>query len=440
MAAKFRVKDGVQIGELGSCLPEQPVLVHSRGKYLQLKGDAKALIVLLKQGSYSAGELEAALRQKHVETLWDSARILNALERLRAYSLVEPLGQDLALKENTSRPRREIKWMLTLPVFSPRHLSWLTRPLSRLLVPSWVLAGVPALLLLQVMAWIRILHPVIGSATALTATVHALTPKLFWLLALGNYLGLFIHELGHAAACVRCGVMPGPIGLCLYWILPGFYTDVNQAWRLPASKRLLVDAGGIFFSLLCATIALLGFILTGWTVSALLAGIYDITVAINLVPFLRMDGYWMVSDGLGIPNLMRVNKELSQWLILRILGIDAVEPSIFKIDKWRRYSYSLYYLGFVLFTVAFLWKIAVWYVPQLVHLIVTVTASLVGSVESRQTADVLKNILKLIVVILPAIGLSIYFGRAAKGTIAWVAGVLSQSHKPEKPNVQRAEI
>ncbi len=425
MVKKIQLKDGIQVLDMESHGQEQPILVQSGGKYLQLKGDAKALMNLLRQSPCTTEELEASLRRIDSEPGWDLARILSTLERLHAYSLVEIPGQKFSAREGTVRPRREASWMLTLPLFRPRHITWLTRLFSRFLAPSLVFVGLPVLLVVQIFVWIRILHPIVGSASALTATVHALTPRLFWLLALGNYLGLFIHELGHAAACVRCGISPGPIGVCLYWVLPGFYTEVNQAWRLPARKRLLVDAGGIFFSLICATLALLCYLATGRMIFALLCSIYDVTVAINLVPFLRMDGYWMISDGLGIPNLMRVNKELTQWLVLRLLGIQADDSPVFGMGKYRKYSYLVYYLGFLIFTLFFLWKITVWYIPQLAHLLGTAVTGLVISLQGHRTGDALKNILKLIVVTLPAVGLFVYFGRAARRSLSWAMNVFS---------------
>ena len=69
-------------------------------------------------------------------------------------------------------------------------------------------------------------------------------------LALGFALtlaGIFMHELGHLAACRRFGAPHGGIGIGMYWCLPAFYAEVHGAWLLPRMQRAAVDAGGVYF-------------------------------------------------------------------------------------------------------------------------------------------------------------------------------------------------
>ena len=67
------------------------------------------------------------------------------------------------------------------------------------------------------------------------------------------FLGLIVasmlfHELGHAAACRYGGGRPGAIGAGLYLMLPAFYTNVTDAYRLPRRARVRTDLGGIYFN------------------------------------------------------------------------------------------------------------------------------------------------------------------------------------------------
>ncbi|HEY5027274.1 MAG TPA: hypothetical protein VIK39_02615, partial [Candidatus Angelobacter sp.] len=389
----------------------------------ELRGDAKILITLLKGGPSTTAELQASIEKNNLD--WAPDRITRTLERLVSFSLVENADIQAGVQETPKRKRRDKQIMLTYPLLKPGHLRWLTQPLSHLLSPGIMLYGIPALLLLHLLAWIKVLHPLVGSASALAATVHTLRPSLFMALAFGNYLGLLFHELGHASACVRCNTKHGPIGVCLYWVLPGLYTDVTQAWRLPAKQRLIVDAGGIFFSLIAATVALAGFLISRYPVCALLCSIFQVTVLINLIPFLRMDGYWMISDGLGIPNMMQANKELSQWAVLRVLRLTAAPPRIFSLPASRRRIYYAYYFGFVAFTLYFLWTITVWYVPQLGHLAGGAITGLYSSFRNHLITDAAKNGAKLVVVFLPALGLALYYGRAIRRSFVWLVGVLN---------------
>jgi putative peptide zinc metalloprotease protein len=63
-------------------------------------------------------------------------------------------------------------------------------------------------------------------------------------IVIGNYLGVLLHELSHAAACVEGGGRCGPVGIGIYLVFPVFYTDVSDSWRLPRSRRIMVDSAG----------------------------------------------------------------------------------------------------------------------------------------------------------------------------------------------------
>lgn len=116
-------------------------------------------------------------------------------------------------------------------------------------------------------------------------------------------LSLLIHEFGHATACARFGAAPHEIGAGVYFIYPAFYSNVSDAWRLTRWQRVVVDLGGIYFQLLTAA----GFVglyeLTGW--APLRASLFLIvgSLVFTLNPFFKFDGYWVISDALGVTNL-----------------------------------------------------------------------------------------------------------------------------------------
>lgn len=118
---------------------------------------------------------------------------------------------------------------------------------------------------------------------------------------------LLVHELGHAAALIARGRRPGVIGAGMYaYILPVAYVELNEAWSLPMRDRLVVNLGGItthlLFGLLVALIAELTpahhTLLHGASLT-----IFAIA-AVQLLPFLRRDGYWVLTDLLRTPNLI----------------------------------------------------------------------------------------------------------------------------------------
>lgn len=116
-------------------------------------------------------------------------------------------------------------------------------------------------------------------------------------------LSLLFHEFGHASACVRYGSMAGEIGLSFYLIYPAFYSNVSAAWTLRRWQRVVVDLGGVYFQLVfCAACVSANALLHS---PSLKLGIVFIvgSCLLSLNPILKFDGYWILSDALGVTNL-----------------------------------------------------------------------------------------------------------------------------------------
>jgi putative peptide zinc metalloprotease protein len=111
------------------------------------------------------------------------------------------------------------------------------------------------------------------------------------------------HECGHAAGCRYGGARPGVIGIGIYLVWPSFFTNVTDSYRLSRAGRLRTDLGGLYFNLIFI-LALAGIY------SATSAGILLIVIAFThlemleqLLPFVRFDGYFVLSDLTGVPDL-----------------------------------------------------------------------------------------------------------------------------------------
>ncbi len=98
-----------------------------------------------------------------------------------------------------------------------------------------------------------------------------------------------------------------------------FYTDVSDAWRVNDRRaRLLIGAGGVLAELVLACIALLAWSLLpdgpGRTAAFMLASATWITtLVINLNPFMRFDGYFLLSDFWEVDNLQGRAFALCRW-------------------------------------------------------------------------------------------------------------------------------
>lgn len=118
------------------------------------------------------------------------------------------------------------------------------------------------------------------------------------------------HELGHASACRHFGVKHGGIGFGLYLTFPVFFTDVSAVWTLPRRQRLVVNFAGVYFQLLFL-MPLIGVAL--WHPNDFL-NYFIVALNLNFLltmnPFFKFDGYWMMCDLLGVPNLRKRTQEL----------------------------------------------------------------------------------------------------------------------------------
>jgi putative peptide zinc metalloprotease protein len=143
------------------------------------------------------------------------------------------------------------------------------------------------------------------------------------------------HEFGHAFMAKRAGCRVQSMGVAFMVMLPLFYTDVSDAWRVKDRRsRLLIGAGGVLAELILACIALLVWSLLpdgpARTAAFMLASAtWLTTLAVNLNPFMRFDGYFLLTDLWQVDNLQSRAFALCRWRLREVLfgyGQPAPEP------------------------------------------------------------------------------------------------------------------
>ncbi|RPH31922.1 MAG: hypothetical protein EHM93_11685 [Bacteroidales bacterium] len=116
---------------------------------------------------------------------------------------------------------------------------------------------------------------------------------------------VIIHELGHASACKFFGSRQKGIGFGFYIFSPVFFTDVSDIWKLNKKRRIIVNLGGIYFELILNAIILIVYYITGFKILLILPAFVLTKLIIDLNPFFRYDGYWILSDLTEVPNLRK---------------------------------------------------------------------------------------------------------------------------------------
>jgi len=175
-----------------------------------------------------------------------------------------------------------------------RALTTALRPLYHLPAVLAVVAAVAAL-----DGWIVTHHDALMAASLQIAS----QPSLVLLMTGLVLLSLAFHEIGHATACRYSGGRPSTMGVGIYLVWPAFYTDVTDAYRLDRAGRLRTDLGGIYFNALFALAAGAGYAATGFKPLLATAVLAQVQALYQLLPFVRLDGYHILGDLIGIPNL-----------------------------------------------------------------------------------------------------------------------------------------
>ena len=118
-----------------------------------------------------------------------------------------------------------------------------------------------------------------------------------------SVVSALFHECGHAAGCRYGGARPGGIGVGIYLVWPSFFTNVTDSYRLSRAGRLRTDLGGLYFNLVFM-LALAGlYAATSDQLLLLVIALTHLEMLEQLLPFVRFDGYFILSDLIGVPDL-----------------------------------------------------------------------------------------------------------------------------------------
>lgn len=335
-----------------------------------------------------------------------------------------PDGREV--RPDTARPKRASYLRVQVPLLRPETVRPLTSLLSRLFHP---LVALPLL------------------AVAIAAHLYfflSVSPDFSWQvtsLPWSHYLLLMVilngtamlHELGHAAACLRFGCPHGRIGWGIYLFIPVLFTDVSPAWRLDRKRRAVVDSGGMYMEVLVACVALA---LHHWTGNALYIYLFiflELSLLRSLNPILRRDGYWLMADLSGQPHLRDASLAALRQASSRLLGRETQdEPLLRGMPGWMRHTLYLYTVAAVVFTGMMVY----WVARRILGEVIPRTPDLVAQVarglspESFDVLSVLDASLRLVFSLLFLyFVLSLGF-RLVTTSLKWVTGRGGASERP----------
>lgn len=218
-------------------------------------------------------------------------------------------------------------------VTDPDRTNAITRPFAALFHPVIVVAVTVAFL---AACWWVLFVKGLGSATHDAFA----NPGLLLLVLAVTVFSAGFHEFGHAAAARRGGATPGAMGAGLYLVWPAFYTDVTDSYRLGRGGRIRTDLGGLYFNAIVAVAIMAVWLATGFDALLLVVAIQVLQMIRQLLPLLRFDGYHILADLTGVPDLFQRIKPT----LLGLLPWRWGDPETKTLKPWARTIVTLWVL------------------------------------------------------------------------------------------------
>jgi putative peptide zinc metalloprotease protein len=326
--------------------------------------------------------------------------------RMLVEEKMRPLGI-MALADGSSPRLEKVNPLLALRFRLPLVPERVTNAVAALIRPLFfppvilaVLAGVAF-----VDAWLFFGH---GFAQSVRHLLYS--PLLLIVVFALVVLAGILHEIGHAGGCRYGGARPGVMGAGIYVVWPAFYTDVTDAYRLSKGGRLRTDLGGVYFNAIFILLTAGAYVLTGIEVLLILIFVQHLEVIRQLLPLLRFDGYLVLSDLTGVPDLFaRIGP-----ILVSMLPGKKPDHRVVTLKPWVRLAVTLWVLV-VVPVLGFYLLMGLVYAPRIFAtgwdsfwLQVDRTTGAFGAGNSLAGSA---GILQMLALALPGIGLTYGLGR-----------------------------
>ena len=207
-----------------------------------------------------------------------------------------------ATRPTPDRTRQSILyWRKSL--FDPdRFLTWLAPRLWFFWTRTFLIVSAGCIVLAALLCWAN------GDelASSFQSVLRWESIVLVWLTIL---VVTTCHEFAHGLTCKHYGGEVHEIGFLLLLLMPCFYCNVSDAWLFrEKSKRLWVTLAGGYFELFLWALAVFAWRLTPPDtllnyLAFVVLSVCGVRTLFNFNPLIKLDGYYLLSDWLEMPNL-----------------------------------------------------------------------------------------------------------------------------------------
>jgi putative peptide zinc metalloprotease protein len=227
------------------------------------------------------------------------------------------------------------------------------------------------------------------------------------------------HECGHVSACRYGGAKPGVMGFGLYLVWPALYSTVTDSYRLNRIGRLRTDLGGVYFNAVFITGINLAYLDTGapWLLVACVA--LHIETMTQFLPMIRLDGYYILSDLIGVPDLFsRMGPVLATLIPWR-----PTHPRVLELKPWVRRTITVWVLIVVpslLYWVIGFVIVMPQVLPVLWHQLIWLIQGVGKAAATGQLAIAVLGTVNILLLLLPCVGSLLLLGMIVRDPVRWV--------------------
>jgi putative peptide zinc metalloprotease protein len=303
------------------------------------------------------------------------------------------------------------------PLLALRLRRAVTDPeITRRLTTPFAVLFAPLVVVPVVLAFGAVAGWVLFSEGLAAATAQAFgNPAMFLAIVAVTVLSAGFHEFGHAAAARYGGSTPGAMGVGFYLFWPAFYTDVTDSYRLGRAGRVRTDLGGLYFNAVVVLLSFAVWWITDWHAVLLIVATQILQMIRQLAPLLRFDGYHVLADLTGVPDLYQRIGPVLRGLVPGRWH----QPEATALKTWAR----VVVIAWVLVVVPLMAVSLLLMVLALPRLLATAWASLQrqGALLSDAFADgdvlgVLGRVLGVVAVVVPVLGIGYVVVRLLRRT------------------------
>lgn len=354
-------------------VPTWNVLDPVRHQYFQIGWTAYHML-----SNWSAGTAKQIVRR-----VTDTTTVKVSVQDVRAFieflyrhnlTLEAPTGGSKGLYEQAEQAKQH--WLLKalhhylffrIPLVNPDRFLRATLPF---VAPCFSMTALLLVCLLGVVGMTGVIRQWDAFANTF---LFFFSPQGLTAYVLGLVCVKILHELGHAYTSARYGCTVQTMGIGFLVMVPVLYTDTTDSWKLISRRqRAVIAAAGTVVELSLAALATFFWHLAPEGVFRSVLFVLATTswvmgLLINLNPLLRFDGYYVLSDWLGIPNLQGRAFALGRWRLRELLfawgdpppeNLSRARERFLIVYAWATWVYrAVIFLGIAILVYYFFFKV-----------------------------------------------------------------------------------